>query len=86
MNDNRDNIVNNIYEILASSIPDGATRGDALRAALKFAADCIHQVEPDSDETLRISQKLLESYFHIFQEKFGTEVMTEEPVKKKKKI
>ena len=67
----RDNdIVDLVYERLSSAIPPGVTRGEALRAALRLTADCIHQIDK-SDDILTASVGILRCEFKNFQEKFG---------------
>lgn len=69
----RDNdIVDLVYERLSSAIPPGVTRGEALRAALRLTADCIHQIDKsDDNDILMASIGILRCEFKNFQEKFG---------------
>ena len=65
-------IIDLVYERVAAAVPPGANRGEALRAALRFAADCIHQIDASDDNpVLEASIGILKCEFKNFQERFG---------------
>lgn len=60
------------YVRLASSVPQGINRKEALRAGIRFVADCIHQIDQSDDNiVMDASIGLLKSEFKRFQEVFG---------------
>lgn len=65
-------IINLVYERIAAAVPEGTNKGEALRAALRFAADCIHQInKEDNNMVLEASIGILKCEFRIFRDKFG---------------
>lgn len=66
-----DSLVQLCFERLASSVPRGINRKEALRAGIRFVADCIHQIDQSDDNVVMdASIKLLKSEFKIFQKIF----------------
>lgn len=67
-----EDIIDLVYERIAAVVPEGTNKGEALRAALRFAADCIHQIDKEDDNlVLEASINILKCEFRIFQNKFG---------------
>lgn len=65
-------IIDLVYERLAAAVPEGTNKGEALRAALRFAADCVHQIDKeDNSMVLDASIGILKCEFKNFQTKFG---------------
>lgn len=62
------------YVRLASSVPQGMNKKEALRAGIRFVADCIHQIDQSDDNTVMdASIGLLKSEFKIFQKVFNND-------------
>ena len=60
------------YVRLASSVPQGINKKEALRAGIRFVADCIHQIDQSDDNTVMdASIGLLKCEFKVFQERFN---------------
>lgn len=57
----------NIQEILSNAVPIGAHLGVVLQGGLMFIADCIHQIDPKTDDTLRLAKNYLEAAFKVYQ-------------------
>jgi hypothetical protein len=67
-----EDIIDLVYERIAAAVPEGTNKGDALRAALRFAADCVHQIDKkDNSMVLDASIGILKCEFKNFQIKFG---------------
>ena len=65
-------IIDLVYERLAAAVPEGTNKGEALRAALRFASDCVHQIDKeDNSMVLDASIGILKCEFKNFQTKFG---------------
>ena len=63
-----DALVQLCYERIADSIPQGINSGEALRAGIRFVADCIHQIDQSDDNiVMKASIGLLKAEFKIFQ-------------------
>ena len=61
------------YEKIASSIPQGINKKEALKAGIRFVADCIHQInQSDNNMVMEASIGLLKAEFGIFQKIFNT--------------
>lgn len=59
------------YERIAASIPQGINRKEALRAGIRFVADCIHQINQSDDNiVMDASIGLLKAEFKVFQKVF----------------
>lgn len=59
------------YEKISGSIPQGINRKEALRAGIRFVADCVHQIDQSDDNVvMEASIGLLKAEFGIFQEIF----------------
>lgn len=66
-----DGLIQLCYERIASSIPQGINRKEALRAGIRFVADCIHQIDQSDDNTvMEASIGLLKAEFKVFQKVF----------------
>lgn len=60
------------YERIASSIPQGMTKKEALRGGIRFVADCIHQIDQSDDNiVMKASIGLLKAEFEVFQKVLG---------------
>lgn len=69
-----DALVQLCYERIAGSIPQGINRKEALRAAIRFTADCIHQIDQSDDNiVMKASIGLLKLEFKTFQKIFGNQ-------------
>jgi hypothetical protein len=67
-----EDIIDLVYERISAAVPDGTNKGEALRAALRFAADCIHQINKGDDNiVLEVSIGVLKCEFAKFQKLFG---------------
>ena len=65
-------IIDLVYERIAAAVPEGTNKGEALRAALRFAADFVHQInKEDNNPVLEASIGILKCEFKNFQNKFG---------------
>ncbi len=65
-------IIDLVCERIAAAVPEGTYKGEVLRAALRFAADCIYQInKEDNNMVLEASIGILKYEFRIFQDKFG---------------
>lgn len=60
-----------IQEVLSNAVPEGASLGVVLQGGLMFVADCIHQMDPKTDDTLRLAKNFLESAFKMYQETYN---------------
>ena len=60
-----------IQEALANAIPEGASLGVVLKGGLMFIADCIHQLDPKTDNTLDLAKHYLECAFKMYQETYN---------------
>lgn len=66
-----DSLVQLCYERMADSIPQGINRKEALRAGIRFVADCIHQIDQSDDNVvMEASIGLLKAEFGVFQKIF----------------
>ena len=66
-----DGLVQLCYERLADSVPQGINMKEALRAGIRFVADCIHQIDQsDNNMVMDASIGLLKSEFKVFQKVF----------------
>ena len=62
------------YERIASAVPQGINKKEALRAGIRFVADCIHQInQSDDNMVMKASIGLLKAEFGIFQKIFGNQ-------------
>ena len=67
-----EDIIDLVYERIAAAVPEGTNKGEALRDALRFAADCVHQInKEDNNPVLEASIGILKCEFKNFQNKFG---------------
>lgn len=67
-----DALVQLCYERIASSIPQGINKKEALKAGIRFVADCIHQInQSDNNMVMEASIGLLKSEFKMFQKIFN---------------
>lgn len=67
-----DDLVQLCYERIASSIPQGINKKEALKAGIRFVADCIHQInQSDNNMVMEASIGLLKSEFKMFQKIFN---------------
>ena len=74
--ENEKNLENDLVQLcyvrLASSVPQGIDKKEALRAGIRFVADCIHQIDQSDDNTVMdASIGLLKCEFKVFQEIFN---------------
>lgn len=66
-----DALVQLCYERIADSIPQGINKKKALRAGIRFVADCIHQIDQSDDNiVMEASVGLLKTEFKVFQKIF----------------
>lgn len=66
-----DALVQLCYERIASSIPQGINKKEALKAGIRFVADCIHQIDQsDNNIVMEASIRLLKAEFRTFQKIF----------------
>jgi hypothetical protein len=66
-----DALVQLCYERIASSIPQGINKKEALKAGIRFVADCIHQIDQsDNNIVMEASIVLLKAEFRTFQKIF----------------
>ena len=67
-----DALVQLCYERIASSIPKGINKKEALKAGIRFVADCIYHInQSDNNMVMEASIGLLKSEFKIFQKIFN---------------
>lgn len=63
-----DALVQLCYERISDSIPQGIYKKEALRAGIRFVADCIHQIDQsDNNIVMEASIGLLKAEFGVFQ-------------------
>lgn len=61
-----------VWKMLADSMPINIQIKDALYGGLLFVADIIHQIDPNNERNiLEISKGLLECEYHIIKDKFA---------------
>lgn len=61
-----------VFVMLADSMPTNIQLKDALCGGLLFVADIIHQIDPNNEENiLEIAKGLLECEYHIIKDKFS---------------
>jgi hypothetical protein len=61
-----------VFVMLADSMPTNIQLKDALYGGLLFVADIIHQIDPNNEKNiLEISKGLLECDYHIIKRKFS---------------
>lgn len=61
-----------VFEMLANSLPQYIQLKDALYGGVFFLADIIHQIDPNNERNvLEISKGLLECEYHIIKDKFA---------------
>lgn len=61
-----------VWAMLADSMPTNIQLKDALYGGLLFVADIIHQIDPNNERNiLEISKNLLECEYHIIKNKFA---------------
>lgn len=66
-----DGLIQLCYERIASSVPQGINRKEALSAGIRFVADCIHQINQSDDNiVMDASIGLLKAEFKVFQKVF----------------
>lgn len=66
-----DALVQLCYERIADSIPQGINKKEALKAGIRFVADCIHQIDQSDDNVvMEASIGLLKAEFKAFQKIF----------------
>jgi hypothetical protein len=66
-----DGLIQLCYERMADSIPQGINTKEALRAGIRFVADCIHQInQSDDNAVMDASIVLLKAEFKVFQKVF----------------
>lgn len=67
-----DGLIQLCFERLASSVPQGINRKEALRAGIRFVADCIHQIDQSDDNiVMDASIRILKYEFKVFQKVFN---------------
>ena len=63
-----------VYLLLANTMPENVQIKDALRGTILFLADIIHQMDPENNSMiLELSKKMLDCEYHIIQKKFKEE-------------
>ena len=62
-----------VYLLLANTMPENVQLKDALSGTILFLADIIHQMDPEKGSVLEISKRMLDCEYHIFQKKFEKE-------------
>ena len=61
-----------VWKMLADSMPINIQIKDALYGGLLFVADIIHQIDPNNERNiLEISKGLLECEYHIIKDNFA---------------
>lgn len=61
-----------VFVMLADSMPTNIQIKDALYGGLLFVADIIHQIDPNNEKnTLEIAKGILECEYHIIKRKFS---------------
>lgn len=63
-----------VYLLLANSMPQNIQLKDALYGGLLFVADVIHQIDPENESMiLELSKNMLDCEYHNIQKKFKEE-------------
>lgn len=75
MENPREEKIDRVHQAFANAVPSDVDLIDVLRGAIRMAADCIHQMQPDGDKytniPLKASLGILEKEFELYQELFG---------------